>query len=94
MKKKITKEQFKKEYAELKEKFKAAKAELKRIRKELAPFCRKADDLFAKGERSLYIEEPGVPVKPAFAALDGMLGDLGEWTMAKDILGDAIREIP
>ena len=94
MKKKITKDQFKKEYAELKRKFKAVKAELKRIRKEFAPFCRRAEKLARRAENSLYIEEPGVPIKPAFKKLDDMLDNVFEWSMARDAVGDAAECIP
>ena len=94
MKKKITKEQFKKEYAELKEKFGAVKAELKKIKAELTPLCRHAEKFARLAENSLYIEESGVPIRPAFKKLDDMLDDVFEWSMARDAVGDAAECIP
>lgn len=92
--KKITKEQFKEEYAELKKKFGAVKAELKKIKTELTPLCRRAEKLARRAGNSLYIEEPGAPIKPAFKKLDDMLEDVLGWTMARDAVVDAAETIP
>ena len=92
--KKITEKEFRAEYAELKKKFKAVKAELRKISKELTPFRRRAEKLAKQTENSLYIEEPGVPIKPAFRKLDDMLDDVLGWTMARDVFLEATEAIP
>lgn len=89
MRKKITARQFKEEYAELKTKFGVAKAELKKIKAELTPLCRRADALFREAERSLYSKVPGKIAKPAFKGLDSMIDDVIEWSMARDAVMDA-----
>lgn len=93
MQKKITAQQFKEEYAELKKKFGAVKAELKKIKTELTPLCRRAERLARRAENSLYVEEPGVPIRPAFKKLDDMLGDVYTWSMTRDAVMDAL-DIP
>ena len=93
MQKKITAQQFKEEYAELRKKFGAVKAELRKIKTELTPLCRRADALFHKAEMGLYSVSPDGTVKSAFRGLDRMVDDIIEWSMARDAVMDA-ADIP
>ena len=93
MQKKITAQQFKKEYADLRDKFGGVKEKLAQIKKELTPLRRDANRLFKKSERNLY-EDSNCGCRPAFSGLGKCMENLIDWAEAWDIVAEAARFLP
>ena len=94
MRKKITAQQFKEDYANLRDKFSDAKKRLIQIKKELVVLNRDARRLYRKSNRDLYINVPNAWPKPAFSDLNKYMENLGDWAEVWSIVEDAIRFLP
>ena len=94
MRKKITVQQFKEDYANLRDKFSDAKKRLIQIKKELVVLGRDAQRLNRKSNRDLYVDVPHDWPKPAFSSLNKCMENLGDWVEVWGIVADAIRFLP
>lgn len=94
MRKKITAQQFKEDYANLRDKFSDAKKRLIQIKKELVVLGRDAKRLYRKSNRDLYVDVPNDWPKPAFSGLDKYMENLIDWDNTWGIVANAIKFLP
>lgn len=94
MRKKITAQQFKEDYANLRDKFSDAKKRLIQIKKELVVLGRDAKRLYRKSNRDLYVDVHNDWPKPAFSGLNKYMENLRDWAEVWGIVEDAIRFLP
>ena len=94
MRKKITVQQFKEDYANLRDKFSDAKKRLIQIKKELVALGRDAKRLYRKSNCDLYVDVHNDWPKPAFSGLDKYMENLIDWDNVWGIVANAIKFLP
>ena len=91
---KTTKQQFKKEYTDLRDKFISVKEKLVQLKKELVSLRHNAKRLFKKGEHALYTEISDAWLKPEFGGLNKCMTNLIDWAETWDIVAEAVDVLP
>lgn len=72
-------EQFKADYAKIKEKVKQITQKLRDLKKEIKPIANSAYHLYERGNKTMYDVDKGRIITPKFKGLSKIMEDLDYW---------------